>query len=86
MSQEFDTTLQSAITATNKLSYTLLSDTPTIPTVIANPSEAATAQLSTLQIDDTVYSVDSSNPNATPLTRLKVADTVYNVRSGGSSD
>ena len=49
-------------------SYNDLSNKPTIPTVEANPSGTASATLSTLEVDGTIYNVPSGGGSDLPLT------------------
>jgi len=50
-----DGTKQDIIDAAHKLDYSLLSNTPTITAVEANPTAEATAELSKLKVGDSVY-------------------------------
>ena len=49
-------------------SYSDLSNKPTIPSVEANPSGTASATLSTLEVDGTIYNVPSGGGSDLPLT------------------
>lgn len=69
-------------------------DEPGGTTVIANPTETATADLTKLQVGEDVYDIPSggttvvANPSGTPtanLEKIQVENTVYAIPSGGGS-